>query len=242
MEPTLVKLDTFVTEADDYLTILDRAGAYYEAPRDETGRRIGPLVSYNETYKSKKDGSRRRFVGDIFYRLDIIAKRPSVREFLMKELEEEMRQQIGRVDNFVGVSATGQVWTDDLQRIHGYNERIEQGTKLVIVRDKIRDMDSITDSAMMAAQVGARVVGVVCLVNESVVEEFFLNDEPAIPIISLVHRPNQRYRWNDPEVDEDVAVGNVIWDPIANWPKLRRVMQKNRKKSSRLRSCSQNKG
>lgn len=52
---------------ENLLETLTRAGGYYDCPKDETGKRLGPLVGYAGTYLD--DGVEKQYVGEVFYNM-----------------------------------------------------------------------------------------------------------------------------------------------------------------------------
>ena len=46
------------------LDLLAKCGGYYECPKGESGKRLGPLVAYRGTYGP--DDDKKRFVGDVY--------------------------------------------------------------------------------------------------------------------------------------------------------------------------------
>ena len=74
---------------------------------------------------------------------------------------------------------------------------------------------------LIAAEGKARVGGIVCFLNRSLaVDENF----DGLPVISLVRKPIDEYRQDDPAVRDDIARGNVVWKPKGEWHKLEEAM------------------
>jgi adenine/guanine phosphoribosyltransferase-like PRPP-binding protein len=74
---------------------------------------------------------------------------------------------------------------------------------------------------------GARVGGILCFLNRSMVAgKAYYSSLYAreIPVVSLVHMPIPQYQQDDPVVAQDVITGNVAWKPKNEWPRLASAM------------------
>jgi len=78
---------------------------------------------------------------------------------------------------------------------------------------------------------GGKVKAIVCFLNRSPTmgETYFSPTMSCkIPVVSLVRKVIPEYRQHHQEVAEDVARGNIVWDPKlrTNWDFLMQQMEK----------------
>ena len=77
---------------------------------------------------------------------------------------------------------------------------------------------------------GGVVAGIACFLNRSLtVDDWYTVVDGAppwnIPVVSLVRKPINEWRQDDPAVKEDIAKGNVVWKPKDEWGRLKKAMQ-----------------
>ncbi len=117
---------------------------------------------------------------------------------------------------------------------------IVPGSSYVIVEDVCNNFSTTTELIYLIRSAGGEVSSIACFLNRSLAVgdvyspgEIMLTSGQRldwtglkIPVISLVRLPIMEYKQDDPEVAEDVAAGNVIWDPKKkeDWARLMRAM------------------
>lgn len=109
---------------------------------------------------------------------------------------------------------------------------IEKGRSYIIVEDVCNNFSTTANLIKLIMSLGGKVVGIVCFLNRSLTvdNEYLLSlggqDEVLrIPVISLVRKPIDEWKQNDPAVSLDVAQRNVVWKPKDEWPRLKKAMQ-----------------
>jgi len=109
----------------------------------------------------------------------------------------------------------------------------EKGERWWIVEDVCNKFSTASALITLIESYGAEVAGILCFLNEStIVEEIFsLGVEcgaPKYPVVALVRKPTKQYSQDDPEVTDDIARGNVVWNPKVEWDKLSKAMAETR--------------
>ncbi len=237
---------------DDPLEILRQLGGYYECPKDAQGKRVGPLVGY-----AGKDADGKNFVGEVYANFGKAEEHPVVLESYSRQMWLRIPTAIADdVTVFCGAPLGGMAFAYQLaltagQRYVFAEKRILQvasdgereKSKLVFGRHEISGADDVIivedvnnnfstteELIRLIKEASGRVTGIVSLLNRSLtVDDRY--DSPSggsVPVISLVRKPIAQYRQNDPEVAADVAAGNVVWKPKADWDKLMAAMNKHK--------------
>lgn len=249
MIPAEIKMIRIVAESGaDPLSVLQRLGGYYECPKDGQGKRLGPLVGY--AGKDKKD---RQFVGEIYANFGEMEQWPCLLELFSKRLRhsydlEDFNCLCGAP---LGGMTFGAILADLLGCRFIFPEKVvlaaatenqREESKLVFARHKVIPSErvaivedvannfSTTDKLIESIQgAGATAEAIICLLNRSLtVNEAYSSPVAGrnIPVISLVRKPINQWKQDDPAVAEDVANGNVVWKPKGEWERLMVAMEK----------------
>lgn len=233
------------------LELLEACGAYYMCPKDQYGRRLGPLVGYTASY-AIAEGSKEvlQYVGDIYINFARVEQYPHVLDHLAKQLAAKVKKSLGEIDYALaapwgGLSLGGalarqldsqyafaekkidQVATERLQeQSHLILRRheIAPGAKVIIVEDICNNFSTTAEVAALIQAAGGKVTAIICAVNRST-RDFFEIGTTTIPVISLIDLEASQYRQDDPEVQADIAKGNIILKPKHAWDELKRVME-----------------
>lgn len=237
--------------AEEWLNILREQGGYYRCPK-ESGKRLGPLVGYAGTYDGP-DGKKLQYVGDEFANFARIEYagallRRAARQLLaLISTKGYSHYRAG----FVGMPMGGLNLATGLAMISG-NENIypeiivdelktatsrqkthmefsrhapSGGQNYIIVEDVCNNFSTTSSAIDLIESHHAEVIGIACFLNRSpLYKGTYPHKGRNIPILALVEREIPEYRQDDPAVAEDVASGNVIWKPKAQWPELMKAM------------------
>jgi len=234
--------------ADDPLETLRLCGGYYTCPKDEDGKRLGPLVGYAGKYKSE-DGSEYQWVGDIYANF----AKAEVYPHVLRDYAEKLSHACSYADVFCGAPIGGYSFADMLgfvcdRRVVKAEKKVtalatadqREQSEVIFSRHELRSGDcvaivedvcnnfSTTDKLIsLILQSGGSVVGIVCLLNRSLeVKDEYQSKLIAvsIPVVSLVRMPIPECRQDDLEVAGDIASGNIVWKPKDEWPRLMAAM------------------
>jgi len=232
------------------LSIVARCGGYYECPKDDNGKRLGPLVGY-----AGKDAQGRQKVGDVYINFAKVEQWPALVTGFAHLLKDELENRFDgqRLDSeklvFVGMPMGGIVLATHLAlQKHGsrgiFAEKageelvlkrhdLNPGDQAVIVEDVCNNFSTTTKAVNLIKKAGAEVIAVACFLNRSektalnlYANPFWPKEKPDIvlPVISLVHKPFPQYEQEDSAVADDVVAGNVVWKPKHEWDKLSGAM------------------
>lgn len=107
---------------------------------------------------------------------------------------------------------------------------IVKGARYVIVEDVCNNFSTTSELIGLITSLGGIVVGIACFLNRSLtVDDFYtvVDGVPPwnIPVVSLVRKPINEWRQDDPAVADDIARHNVVWKPKDEWPRLKQAMQ-----------------
>jgi orotate phosphoribosyltransferase len=117
-----------------------------------------------------------------------------------------------------------------------------EGDEVVITEDVTNNFLSTGQLVGGILQRKAKPVAILCVLNRSMtVDKVWEHDDRwylasgqrvdhgpiSLPVISLIRMPYDEYQQDDPAVAEDVARGNVVWNPkrAEEWAKLMQAMQ-----------------
>ena len=238
-----------ITSTEDPLGIVMRCDGFYECPRNNAGKRSGPLVGY--AGKSKKNG--RQLVGDVYVNFAKVEEHPHIVRSFSDRLRLKMGDRFDDIDVFCGLPIGGLAL--------GYQMALETGKgyifpekvvtqaktetareeselvfsrhaprpkqKVVIVEDVANNFSTTEKSLLLIEEHGAIPVGMVCFLNRSpFVEDVYHRPSGGeLPVIALVRKAIPEYDDDDPEVAEDIARGNIVRKPKNDWEPLRTLMQ-----------------
>lgn len=226
-----------IVVGDDPLEILRRCDGYYE----RAGK--GPLVGY-----AGRDGQNRQYVGMVYANFAKAERHGNVLMHVADSLVD-LYPEIARVgDGFCGAPEGGKalaaVLAATLGRGYIFPEKQvtalktdtsrersilvwgrhepEPGEEWWIVEDVCNNFSTTEDLIKLIEDRGARVLGVVCFLNRSmVVDQAYLTKAgSSLPIKALVRKPIAEYTQDEPAVVADVAANNVVWKPKNEWDEL----------------------
>lgn len=223
----------------DHVETLKNCSGYYKCPRDEQGRRIGPLVAYAGKYDAP-DGTEKQFVGDIYFNFAKAEERPPVLDYMAKCLADLIQTKIGIPDVILGAPMGGLWLAADVARHlgcrrifaekkvikpadpeHGLKEQSElvitrhdlrPGDTVVLVEDVMNNFSTTDKMVALVGKKGGKVIALSCGLNRSGKTEW--NN---LPVIALEYRPTEQYKQEDPEVADDIAKGNIVWEAKKQW-------------------------
>lgn len=228
-------------EGEDPLEMLKRCGGYYSCPKDEQGKRRGPLVGYAGLY-----GDNKQYVGDVYANF---AKAERHGEIL-KYVAEQLLPRISRATGFCGAPEGGKALATMLAVVSGAQyifpdkevtalktATAREKSKLVFARhepapgetwwiteDVCNNFSTTASLIELIEQHSAEVAGIVCFLNRSLTHQtiFPYRSTPYkyLPIVALTYTPISEWTQDDAAVAEDVNAGNVVWKPKNEWDKL----------------------
>lgn len=117
---------------------------------------------------------------------------------------------------------------------------VEEGDEVILVEDVCNNFATAHSLLGNVILRKGRVIAFLCFLNRSLTIDrvykhpgkFIRKDfqtvdvgELAVPVVSLVRMPIDEWRQDDPAVAEDVAKGNVVWNPKPEWDRLTQAMQ-----------------
>lgn len=235
-------LESKIVEGD-FLATLVNCGGYYEAPPG------GHLVGYAGTYPGP-DGQPRQFVGRVYVNFAQGEQYPPVLDEFAKGLaalldQLEFSVLLGApLGGLLLASATGfyvpgvrvifaekQVFAlatehgRELSRLELKRHELHSADRVVLVEDVCNNFSTTEELIKVVEKWGARVAGIACFLNRSGLPTYRRQSGAEIPVFALENRPIQQWRQDDPEAADDIAAGNIIWKPKAEWPRLMAAMQ-----------------
>lgn len=102
---------------------------------------------------------------------------------------------------------------------------VKKGTKVIIGEDVLNNFSTTKKTIELIEKQGAEVIGIAGLLNRSMtIDTYFEYNGELIPVISLVRRPYDEYKQDDPYVAKDMQKGNVILKPKNEWGKLTKTI------------------
>lgn len=236
-----VAASQLVRVSADYLEILRRCGGYYGCPKDDTGKRLGPLVGYAGKY----DGEH-QWVGEVYFNFAMAEQYPQAMVTFATDLGNVMRAQSVEVGHFLAAPMGGIVFgfnlAQALDRRFAFAEKsitavatadarevsaltlkrhdIQSGFKVVLVEDVCNNFSTTEKIRVLLEGIGAELTGIVCVLNRSPETSW-----QGVPVMSLLHIPSMQWKQDDPEVADDILAGNVVWKPKMEWDRLAAAME-----------------
>ncbi|TAN58580.1 hypothetical protein EPN15_00535 [Patescibacteria group bacterium] len=229
------------------LEILDLCDGYYSCPKDENGKRLGPMVGYAGRYETP-DG-KKQWVGDIYANFSKAEEYPHVLKYFADQMREKLLPMLDEIDVFCGAPIGGYAFSLMLglacdRRVIKAEKKViktatayeREKTNLVFGRHEVRECERVaivedvcnnfatTDQLIdLIEEAEGRAIAIICLLNRSLtIDHWYISKYNAgIPVISLVRMPIPEYKQDDPVVARDIAAGNVIWKPKDEWDRLK---------------------
>lgn len=236
----------------DPLEFLRQCGGYYECPKDENGKRLGPLVGY-----TGRDEYDRQYVGDIYVNFAKAERHAPVFDRLAKLLWSSFAKDWVDVPDYItgfcGAPEGGKALAQKLASLEGVqyiypekkiiklaSESSREETELLftrnqpyvgdcfwIVEDVVHNFSTTRALIKLINSFGARVDGIICLLNGSLtVEDRYQHlGNKTLPVFSLIRKPIPEYMQDDFSVFDDVKADNVVWNPKKDWWRLEEAMR-----------------
>ena len=227
-----------------YLEQLRSCGGYYECPRDEDGKRLGPLVGYAGKYQNR-NGEKKQFVGDVYYNLAKIEESPRVLDYFAEECAVMIAAKITCIDYVLGAPMGGIAFASALAKYLDcrfvFAEKkttalatsesrekskflmkrhvIKPRSKVVIVEDVCNNFSTTGDLRVLIEECKGVLAGIACELNRSNGKTW-----QKLPVVSLIYQPTKQYSQDDIRVRDDVQDGNVVWKPKDEWDRLQAIM------------------
>ncbi len=239
----------------DPLGLVAKLEGYYECPKDNNGKRLGPLVGYSGRYGKKK----LQYVGEVYVNFAVVEEEPAVlshfANLISDKIIESMR--IGRsiITTYCGYPDGGIALAYQMARVNScrfiYPEeitslpsdnalkeselvfrrhQITENESVAICQDVLNDFSTIEKTIDLIESFGAEVVAIIGLLNSSVkFGNRFDYQDKSIPVFSLVQKEILQWEQEDPFVVDDIIAGNIIWDSRKDWYKLKKFMTLSKK-------------
>ncbi len=230
------------------LDLMRGAGAFYECPKDDTGRRLGPLVGY-----AGRDHTGRQYVGEVYVNFAQAERHPALLAAFSRRLADVLKQRgleglLDGAKGFCGAPEGGKAFAYQLaadhQKQYIYPEKKVTalasataretsdlvfsrhepgpGERWFIVEDVCNNFSTTSSLVALIESFGAEVAGVLCFLNRSEVvrEDYMPRDGLILPVVAVVWKPFKQFSQGDDGVADDIARGNVVWSPKRDWHKL----------------------
>lgn len=224
--------------SEKHWNALKNIDAVYECPKDELGKRLGPLVTYAGTYEPGK-----HYVGDIYANLAVLERNAG----LLATFAADMTGQLpSDIDLYVGAPEGGKAFALLLakckfanyaypeqevvktdggrdEKVMVFKRHLEaiDGMRVAIVEDVMNNFSTTADLIGLIRKAGGEVVCIVGILNRSEnVEDTF----QGIPVHALIRKQIAQYRQDDSTVADDIASGNLAHKVKAEWPRLKAAM------------------
>lgn len=236
---------------EDPLELFTRCGGYYNCPVGAGGKPSGPLVGYAARYdgvhqwvgftyanfaKAEEHPPAvrhytSRLADKMLNLMDDIDAFCGIPEG-GKALAYDLAALCNRRHIFAEkeVLAVKTETSREKSRIVFKRHQPRHGDRIVIVEDVCNNFDATDQLIAEAEKAGATVVVIVCFLNRSLKYD---SEYPVmrggavarvIPIVSVVRKPIQEYKQDDPAVAEEITKGNVAWKPKDEWGRLMAAM------------------
>ncbi len=246
----MLPLDGLFVVLDDPTETWRRCGGYYSCPKNSTGQREGPLVGHTGKYDAG-GGEMKQYVGDEYWNFARVEQYSEV----LDDFAEAFAENIGGNLNWEPTLALGApmggillagalgrklgirtIFAEKKVTVAATPKGREEST-LVVKRHEIRPRDlilvvedvchnfSTTDELVKLSMCGGgMVLGIACAMNRSAPLYY-----RSISVLARIHRPAGQWQQDDPDVADDIARGNVIWEPKAHWEELTAALEQNTK-------------
>jgi orotate phosphoribosyltransferase len=223
----------------DALKVLELCGGLYICPKTD-GQRVGPLVAYRGTYGSGK----KRYVGDLYANCAKVEQWPIIAHELAVQLLTRLATKVtSDIDAFCGAPEGGKHLADKLalwesaryiypekkgEELAWGRHEVQAGDRVVIVEDVANNFTTTEKLVQLIQKAGGTPVAIATYLNRSptVRDTYTSPGGLALPICALVSEPYPEYEQDHPEVADDIANGNIIWDVKGSWPQLVSAMRK----------------
>lgn len=240
------------SHGESLLDLARRCNALYICPKDQSGKRLGPLVAY--TGKDLTQGL--NLVGDIYFNFRRIEEHPKVVQAYALAAVEALDAQglLASFDTVCGIPqggrTFGQAFAYVARKRFTYADKkprptpdgkkqeydwdlsqfeFEPGERVAITEDVFNNFQN-TDSTLDAiASTGAEVVLLSGALNRSPKYDTFYIPKQGrfaslkLPVVAALRERYPEYAQADPEVAADIAAGLLELEVKKNWSKLRAI-------------------
>src|SRR3989344_3217960 len=234
-----------INESATPLEILDLCNGYYSCPKDENGKRLGPLVGYAGRYETA-DG-KKQWVGDIYANFSKAEEYPHILKYFADQMREKISPMLDQIDVFCGAPIGGYAFSlmlglacdrrvikaekrvitpatvherEKTNLVFGRHE-VKKDEKVAIVEDVCNNFATTDQLIDLIEKAGGKTTVIVCLLNRSVNGWYISKHNMAVPVANLVRLSIPEYKQDDPAVAGDIAAGNVTWKPKDEWDRLK---------------------
>ncbi|MBP6859986.1 MAG: hypothetical protein KBC38_00265 [Candidatus Pacebacteria bacterium] len=232
---------------DTPLVLLEKAGGFYECPRDADGKRIGPLVGYAGKYGSDE----LQYVGDVYANFGKLERWPHLVESIVDTTDLIALYEYP-IDVICGVPEGGRTLGQEVARqlrsafvypvksivkpateTHRQEEALVfsreepwAGHRVWISEDVVNNMTNTEETIAGIEAFGATVEGICCFLNRSETNdhEYTTRSGRTIPIVYAVRKTYSQWQQDDPAVALDMQSGNFALKPKKEWSRLMSAM------------------
>ena len=225
-------------------------GGYYECPKDDNSKRLGPLVGYAGRYDD--NGTAKQWVGDKYFNFAALEKKPRRSLSFIGELAWKLHLDDGKDVTFCGMPEGGKwvalelaSWTNgsyiypekkvlelatatskERAELIFARHQVIPGGKVFIVEDVMNNFSTTGTGIDLITRAGGEVCGIVGLLNRSENHEsIFSHRGKDYPITSILRMKVDEYKQDDPAVADDIKNGNIVWKPKDEWDRLQQAMK-----------------
>jgi orotidine-5'-phosphate decarboxylase/adenine/guanine phosphoribosyltransferase-like PRPP-binding protein len=234
----------------DFLKLLKDCDGYYESPKSENGKYLGPLVAYAGTYKSIT-GRQKNKVGFKYFNFARGEADSRVRGVFADKISQAIIKfsESGKTCQAVlgapmgGILLAGSIAERLSCRVafaekkilsladpgSGIKEKSEQvidrheinfGENVFVIEDVCNNFSTTEKLKAEIEKASGNLIGIACAINRSGQTEW-----NGIPVISALFIPTEQYEQEDPEVVDLIAQEKIVWKPKQEWAKLKSAMQ-----------------
>ena len=226
---------------------LKNCNGYYESPKDENGKYIGPVVGYAKMYKDD-NGADKNMVGFVYLNFAKAEQRSEVREYFAAEISAKVAQAGLKANVVLGAPMGGLFLAGDIGRILKvrsiFSEKIVleaadkatskrevskmvidrhdifPGDRIILVEDVCNNFSTTEQMVELVRSYGAEIVGIACAFNRSSHTAW-----ADVPVISTCDIWFDQYKQDDAAVSEIIARGDFIPKPKLSWNALANAME-----------------
>ncbi|QQR50688.1 hypothetical protein IPF86_02085 [Candidatus Nomurabacteria bacterium] len=239
-------------QKNDPISIMHAIDGFYECPKDQGGKRLGPLVTYAGKYPLP-DQTEKAYVGDIYINFAKAEEHPTLVHYFATQLKREISPALlEKITVFIGPQMGGIALAlmlalvctkryacaeKKVKKARSEKEReetnlafarhsIRKGDVTVIVEDVLNNFSTTEKTITEIEKNGGTVVAIVGAFNRSPsVKTEFKHGEQTIPVYSLWQKPFVEYVQEDPAVYADIKDGNIVTQTKDEWPILMQAMR-----------------
>lgn len=212
---------------------LEKLGALYRRPRRGLDP-IGPLVGRESTYKIEGNpGVSYNWVSENYYNGQVIKSYPLAIAFLAQLLLIEIKKKYLPLKvEFWGVGQNGELLAEELRKqskviiqTENSSDTEEEFNRVALVQDILEPL-TLREGILLAKKENKNIAYVCSIINPDKGYDGYLpiNSQGPVSLVSLIKELLMKYKQDHPLVAEDVAEGNIVWDPKNEWDKLAKVM------------------